>query len=71
MLIVKCLAPDIPQMHVIDHLEGHEVGHERRSVLIESARIARGNIDALAGCDVNELDAGDSAGWFWGCKKSL
>ena len=67
---IKCLAPDITQMHVIDHLEGHEVAHEKRSVLIESARIARGNIDALAGCDVGELDAVILPGGF-GAAKNL
>ena len=67
---IKCLAPDISQMHVIDHLEGQPVDHERRSVLIESARIARGNIDAVAGCDVNELDAVIVPGGF-GAAKNL
>ena len=50
---VQCFAPNIPQMHVIDHLSGDEM-NEKRNVLIESARIARGQIK-----DVRELHVGD------------
>ncbi len=39
-------APDIPQHHVKNHLTG-ETMQEWRNVLIESARIARGNIKAM------------------------
>jgi len=39
-------APDTQQHHVINHLTG-AVMDERRNVLVESARIARGNIKAL------------------------
>lgn len=38
---VQCFAPDIPQMHVVNHLSG-EVTSESRNVLVEAARIARG-----------------------------
>ena len=38
-----CFAPDVDQMHVINHLAG-EPSEETRNVLIESARIARGEI---------------------------
>ena len=37
----QCFAPDIQQHHVIDHTSGEEMD-ESRSVLKESARIARG-----------------------------
>ena len=39
-------APDIMQHHVVNHLTG-EAMPEKRNVLIESARIARGKIKAL------------------------
>ena len=42
----QCFAPDIPQVHVINHLTGQEMP-ENRHVLIESARIARGQIKDL------------------------
>ena len=50
---VQCFAPDIPQHHVINHLTGAESG-ESRNVLVEAARIARGQIR-----DVRELKAED------------
>ncbi|MEJ1374954.1 MAG: isoprenoid biosynthesis protein ElbB, partial [Candidatus Sedimenticola sp. (ex Thyasira tokunagai)] len=42
----QCFAPDIKQHHVINHLTGDEMD-DSRNVLIESARIARGNIKPL------------------------
>ncbi len=42
-----CFAPDIPQHHVINHLTG-EAMPETRNVLVEAARIARGNIHPLS-----------------------
>ena len=48
---VQCFAPNINQLHVIDHLRG-EATDETRNVLVESARIARGNVK-----DVKELNA--------------
>ncbi|QGZ29612.1 isoprenoid biosynthesis glyoxalase ElbB [Stutzerimonas stutzeri] len=50
---VQCFAPNIEQMHVINHLTGDEMP-ESRNVLTESARLARGNIK-----DLNELKAED------------
>ncbi|MBD3163380.1 MAG: isoprenoid biosynthesis protein ElbB, partial [Candidatus Eisenbacteria bacterium] len=38
-----CMAPDKPQMHVVDHKAGDPT-EESRNVLVESARIARGEI---------------------------
>lgn len=52
----QCFAPDKDQFHVINHLTG-EVINEKRNVLVESARIARGNIKALT-----ELKEGDFSG---------
>jgi len=42
----EIFAPDINQHHVINHLTGEEMD-ETRNVLVESARIARGNIRDL------------------------
>jgi enhancing lycopene biosynthesis protein 2 len=42
----RIYAPDIEQHHVINHLSG-EVTPERRNVLVEAARIARGKISPL------------------------
>lgn len=41
-----CTAPDKEQLHVINHTNGF-VMNETRNVLIEAARIARGNVIAL------------------------
>ena len=42
----QVFAPDILQHHVINHLTG-EITDEKRNVLVESARIARGKIRSL------------------------
>lgn len=44
---VQCFAPDMEQHHVINHLTGEPDDSERRNVLIESARLARGDIAPL------------------------
>lgn len=62
-------APDIPQHHVINHLNGEEM-NETRNVLIESARIARGNIKDLAGFNASDYDALLLPGGF-GAAKNL
>jgi enhancing lycopene biosynthesis protein 2 len=51
-----CLAPDTPQAKVTDHLRGAD-GAGTRNVLVEAARIARGEIRDLDGLQVEELDA--------------
>lgn len=48
-----CFAPNMDQHHVINHITGEEMP-ETRNVLIEAARIARGNIQDI--CDLNPLD---------------
>lgn len=50
-----CLAPDADQTHVIDHLSGNP-SEEKRSVLREAARIARGNIRKIDSSAVKDLD---------------
>ena len=37
----QCFAPNIDQHHVVNHLNGEEMD-QKRNVLIEAARIARG-----------------------------
>ncbi len=48
-------APDVDQHHVINHLTGEEMP-EKRNVLIESARIARGNIAPLSSFSADKYD---------------
>ena len=50
------MAPNIDQMHVMNHYTGQEMD-EFRNVLVESARIARGNIKDLAEIRGEDLDA--------------
>jgi len=65
----KILAPDIPQHHVINHLTG-EVMNEKRNVLVESARIARGQIQPLDDFRAGDFDALIMPGGF-GVVKNL
>lgn len=52
----QVFAPDTMQHHVINHLTGEEMP-EKRNVLVESARIARGNIKPLAEYNPRDYDA--------------
>ncbi len=62
-------APDMMQHHVINHLTGKEM-NEKRNVLIESARIARGKVKPLSEFNANEVDALIFPGGF-GAAKNL
>ena len=64
-----CMAPDVDQFHVINHLTNQETS-EKRNVLVESARIARGNIRDVAKVGASELDALILPGGF-GAAKNL
>jgi enhancing lycopene biosynthesis protein 2 len=64
------MAPDIDQMHVIDHRTGEVVDGERRNVLTESARIARGEIQDVKDVAAADLDALILPGGF-GAAKNL
>ncbi len=66
---IICTAPDVEQMHVVNHLT-QEVTDEKRNVLVESARIARGEIRDLAGVTAADLDALIIPGGF-GAAKNL
>lgn len=54
---VQCFAPEIPQMHVVDHLRQEPVEGSQRAVRAESARIARGAVRDLAELRVGDFDA--------------
>lgn len=64
-----CFAPDVEQYHVVNHLNGEEL-NEKRNVLVESARIARGNIRDVEKADPEILDALVIPGGF-GAAKNL
>ena len=66
----QCLAPNIDQLHVVDHLSGEVVGGERRNVLVEAARIARGDILDLKEANVADYSALLVPGGF-GAAKNL
>ena len=66
---VRAAAPDIDQMHVVDHVAGKPVEGKRR-VLGESARIVRGQIESLDKLRASDLDALLFPGGF-GAAKNL
>lgn len=53
---VVAMAPDVPQMHVVDHRTG-EPSPGGRNVLQEAARITRGDIVDVKGVKASDLDA--------------
>lgn len=53
---IVCLAPNIEQVEVVDHVTGKSTG-DRRGVLVEAARIARGNIKDIRQIRASDLDA--------------
>lgn len=66
----QCLAPNIAQLHVINHLNGEVSSGEQRNVLVEAARIARGDILDLAAANPDDYDAVILPGGF-GAAKNL
>lgn len=64
-----CMAPDIEQHHVINHLN-ESISVEKRNVLVESARIARGNIKNIKQVSAAEIDGLILPGGF-GAAKNL
>lgn len=65
----QCFAPDAPQTEVVDHLSGKPVA-ESRNMLVEAARIARGDIKPLSQLDVAACSAVAFPGGF-GAAKNL
>lgn len=66
---IVCMAPNMDQYHVINHLT-QEVMEEKRNVLVESARIARGEIKDLEDVKATDLDGLIIPGGF-GAAKNL
>jgi enhancing lycopene biosynthesis protein 2 len=66
----QCFAPDMEQLHVINHLTGEPVPGETRNVRVEAARIARGNVQDLATLEAAAFDALLVPGGF-GAAKNL
>jgi enhancing lycopene biosynthesis protein 2 len=64
-----CCAPDIPQAGVVDHLK-QAPGGQPRNVLVESARIARGEIRNIADLQAGDIDGLIFPGGF-GAAKNL
>ena len=67
---VTAMAPDVKQMHVVDHLKGEPSGSESRNVLAEAARITRGAIVDVKTVKAADLDALILPGGF-GVAKNL
>jgi enhancing lycopene biosynthesis protein 2 len=65
----QCFAPDVNQAHVVNHITGEEM-NEKRNVLVEAARIARGDIKPLSEYKAADYDAIVFPGGF-GAAKNL
>ncbi len=68
-LEIICMAPNIAQLDVVNHLTG-ETMNETRNVLVESARIARGEIKDVKDIGEPDLDGLIIPGGF-GAAKNL
>ncbi|NKF52061.1 isoprenoid biosynthesis glyoxalase ElbB [Shewanella sp. WXL01] len=66
----QCFAPDIAQLHVVNHLTGEVDEGASRNVLVEAARIARGEIKDVTNLELEEFDALIVPGGF-GAAKNL
>lgn len=62
-----CIAVDAPQHHVINHATGEEM-QESRNMLVEAARIARGDIRNIKDVEPAEIDALIIPGGFGSAK---
>lgn len=67
---LQCFAPDAPQYDVVNCLTGMPVAGETRNMLVESARIARGDVLPLSKLDAKDYDAVILPGGF-GAAKNL
>ena len=66
----QCFAPDRQQTEVVDHLTGKQVAGDKRNIMTEAARIARGNILPLDRFKAEDFDALFFPGGF-GAAKNL
>lgn len=62
-----CISVNKDQHHVINHLTGEEM-NEKRNMLVESARIARGKIHDISSIDPVDIDALVIPGGFGSAK---
>ncbi len=67
---VQCFAPNVDQLHVVNHLTGQVAEGESRNVLVEAARIARGEVQELSSANADDFDALIIPGGF-GAAKNL
>lgn len=65
----QCFAPNVPQMHTLNHMTGEEMD-EQRNVLVEASRISRGDIKPIDELKVEDFDAIILPGGF-GAAKNL
>ncbi|MDO6639509.1 isoprenoid biosynthesis glyoxalase ElbB [Shewanella sp. 5_MG-2023] len=65
-----CFAPNINQLHVVNHLTGEVDVDAQRNVLEESARIARGEISDINALNIDQFDGLIVPGGF-GAAKNL
>jgi enhancing lycopene biosynthesis protein 2 len=66
----QCFAPDLPQADVINHLTGKAEPGQSRNMLVEAARIARGDIRPLSELKPDDFDGIVFPGGF-GAAKNL
>lgn len=67
----RCFAPDMPQTDVINHATGKAMpSSQTRNMLVEAARISRGEISPLSGLNVADFDMVVFPGGF-GAAKNL
>jgi enhancing lycopene biosynthesis protein 2 len=66
----KCFAPNRDQMHVVNHVLGQEVKDQKRNIMEESARIARGAVSPITDLSAKDFDALFVPGGF-GVAKNL
>eukprot|EP00560_Eucampia_antarctica_P004839 CAMPEP_0197832060 /NCGR_PEP_ID=MMETSP1437-20131217/13132_1 /TAXON_ID=49252 ORGANISM="Eucampia antarctica, Strain CCMP1452" /NCGR_SAMPLE_ID=MMETSP1437 /ASSEMBLY_ACC=CAM_ASM_001096 /LENGTH=227 /DNA_ID=CAMNT_0043435237 /DNA_START=48 /DNA_END=731 /DNA_ORIENTATION=+ len=61
-------APDKDQVHTVDHTAGSAAEEPKRNVMVESARIVRGNIQDVKKFDIKKYDAVVAPGGFGAMK---
>ena len=66
---IICMAPNVDQMDVVNHIKGEATG-EKRNVLVEASRIARGVIKDIKDVKAGDIDALVFPGGF-GAAKNL